>query len=95
MGKNYSIIIPKVEKARFAGLNRYVIPAQTMWAEAWNLYLLRPSLKFLPFKPPPIDSRLPAYPRWNDMGGWLYQGSGCFPKSLMLLQTFFNTLTKV
>ena len=51
MGENYPIIMPEAkklsEKARFAGLSRYVIPALASWAKAWDLYLLRTSHKVL------------------------------------------------
>ena len=57
------------EKAHFAGLTRYVIPALAMWAKAWDLYLMRPSFIDFPFKPPSIDSMLPTILCRNDIEG--------------------------
>ena len=66
MWKNYPIIVPKAkklnEKAHFAGLSRYVIPALAMWAKAWDLYLLRPFHGSCFLNRPSIDSMLTHVP---------------------------------
>ena len=61
-------MVAVVKKKLFCRPQRACHPYGGMWAKAWDLCSLRPSIRFCLFMTLPIDSFHRTNLRWNDMG---------------------------